>query len=188
MTSLFFFFFFSAQNNPKLTQKRAVDAAILSSSDTMLVVRRLKINCLDQVDSTVMLCLISGSFQVLLYKEYYHYYPRLFKKLPLSYFNKFIDFFGRCNKVCGLVLFPVQCLVYFRINISLLRVTLANPSQYQWEWKRIKNHLTKLHAPGSFLVVFNPLIPRVKPWVMQSFLSFDPIDTTLKCDHSLESC
>ena len=28
----------------------------------------------------------------------------------------------------------------------------------------------------------------VKPWVIQSFLTFDSIDRTLKCDHSLESC
>ena len=34
----------------------------------------------------------------------------------------------------------------------------------------------------------NPLTPRVKPWVTQSFLSFDSMDRTLKCDHSLESC
>ena len=35
---------------------------------------------------------------------------------------------------------------------------------------------------------FNPLTPRVKPWVIQSFLTFDSMDRTLKCDHSLESC
>ena len=34
----------------------------------------------------------------------------------------------------------------------------------------------------------NPLTPRVKPWVIESFLSFDYMDRTLKCDHSLESC
>ena len=34
----------------------------------------------------------------------------------------------------------------------------------------------------------NPLTPRVKPWMIQSFLSFDSMDRTLKCDHSLESC
>ena len=32
------------------------------------------------------------------------------------------------------------------------------------------------------------LTPRVKPWVKQSFLAFDSMDRTLKCDHSLESC
>ena len=28
----------------------------------------------------------------------------------------------------------------------------------------------------------------VKPWVIQSFLTFDSMDRTLKCDHSMESC
>ena len=32
------------------------------------------------------------------------------------------------------------------------------------------------------------LTPRVKPWVIQSFLAFDSMDRTLKCDYSLESC
>ena len=36
--------------------------------------------------------------------------------------------------------------------------------------------------------MINPLIPRVKPWVIQSVLTFDFVDRTLKCDHSLESC
>ena len=35
--------------------------------------------------------------------------------------------------------------------------------------------------------VLNPLTPRVKPWVMQSFLAFDSIDRLLKCDHSLKA-
>ena len=35
------------------------------------------------------------------------------------------------------------------------------------------------------MVLFvNPLTPRVKPWVIQSFLTFDSMDRTLKCDHS----
>ena len=39
------------------------------------------------------------------------------------------------------------------------------------------------------MVLFvNPLTPIVKPWVIQSFLIFDSMDRTLKCDHSLESC
>ena len=39
------------------------------------------------------------------------------------------------------------------------------------------------------MVLFvNPLTPRVKPWVIKSFLIFDSMDRTLKCDHSLESC
>ena len=36
------------------------------------------------------------------------------------------------------------------------------------------------------MVLFvNPLTPRVKPWVIQSFLTFDSMYRTLKCDHSL---
>ena len=34
----------------------------------------------------------------------------------------------------------------------------------------------------------NTLTPRVKPWVIQSFLTFDSMDRTPKCDHSLKSC
>ena len=40
------------------------------------------------------------------------------------------------------------------------------------------------------MVLFvTPLTTRVKPWVIQSFFfTFDSMDRTLKCDHSLESC
>ena len=34
----------------------------------------------------------------------------------------------------------------------------------------------------------NPLTPKVKPWVIPRFLTFDSMDRTLKCDHLLESC
>ena len=48
-------------------------------------------------------------------------------------------------------------------------------------WKAVEQYFT--------VVLFvNPLTPRVKPWVIQSFLTFDSMDRTLKCDHSLESC
>ena len=36
--------------------------------------------------------------------------------------------------------------------------------------------------------LFNLLTYRVKPLVIQSFLTFDSMYRTLKCDHSLESC
>ena len=42
-----------------------------------------------------------------------------------------------------------------------------------------------------FVLLFgiNPLTPRLKPWVIKSFpVTFDFVDRTLKCDHSLESC
>ena len=35
----------------------------------------------------------------------------------------------------------------------------------------------------SLYILFNPLTPRVKPWVIQSFLTFDSMYRTLKCDH-----
>ena len=38
------------------------------------------------------------------------------------------------------------------------------------------------------LLCLLPLTPRVNPWVIQSFLTFDSMYITLKCDHSLESC
>ena len=48
-------------------------------------------------------------------------------------------------------------------------------------WKAVEQYFT--------VVLFvNPLTPRVKPWVIQSFLTFDSMDRTVKCDHSLESC
>ena len=48
-------------------------------------------------------------------------------------------------------------------------------------WKAVEQYIT--------VVLFvNPLTPRVKPWVIQSFLTFDFMYRTLKCDHSLESC
>ena len=48
-------------------------------------------------------------------------------------------------------------------------------------WKAVEQYFT--------VVLFgNPLTARVKPWLIQSFLTFDSMDRTLKCDHSLESC
>ena len=34
----------------------------------------------------------------------------------------------------------------------------------------------------------NPLTPRVKPSVIDSFLTFDSVDRTLHLEHSLETC
>ena len=39
----------------------------------------------------------------------------------------------------------------------------------------------------TVLLFVNPLTPRVKPWVIQSFLTFEPMYRTLKCDHSLDA-
>ena len=47
-------------------------------------------------------------------------------------------------------------------------------------WKAVEQYFT--------VVLFvNPLTPRVKPWVIQSFLTFDSMDRTLKCDHLLKA-
>ena len=35
------------------------------------------------------------------------------------------------------------------------------------------------------LSFFSPVTPRVKPWVIQMFLTFDSVDRTLKCNYSL---
>ena len=48
-------------------------------------------------------------------------------------------------------------------------------------WKAVEQYF-------SVVLFVNPLTPRVNPWVIQSFLTFDSMDKTLKCDHSLESC
>ena len=48
-------------------------------------------------------------------------------------------------------------------------------------WKAIEQYFTAV-------LFVNPLTPRVKPWVIQSFLTFESMYRTLKCDHSLESC
>ena len=53
------------------------------------------------------------------------------------------------------------------------------------------NHINQLEAAEQYFTVVlfvNPLSPRVKPRVIQSFETFDSMDRTLKCDHSLESC
>ena len=48
-------------------------------------------------------------------------------------------------------------------------------------WETVEQYFT--------VVLFvNPLTSRVKPWAIQSFLTFDSMNRTLKCDHSLESC
>ena len=47
-------------------------------------------------------------------------------------------------------------------------------------WKVVDKNFT--------VVLFvNPLTPREKPWIIQSFVTFDSMYRTLKCDHSLES-
>ena len=53
-------------------------------------------------------------------------------------------------------------------------------------WKSLLNRSgQQVHLVSQPL---NCLIPRVKPLVTQSFLTFDSMDRTLKCDHSAESC
>ena len=40
----------------------------------------------------------------------------------------------------------------------------------------------------SVFLSINPFPPRVKPWLIQSFLTFDFMDRNIKFDNSLESC
>ena len=47
-------------------------------------------------------------------------------------------------------------------------------------WKAVEQYFT-------VMLFVNPLTPRVKPWVIQSSLTFDSMDRILKCDHSLEA-
>ena len=44
-------------------------------------------------------------------------------------------------------------------------------------WKAVEQYFT-------VMLFVNPLTARVRPWVIQSFLTFDSMDRTLKCDHS----
>ena len=53
-----------------------------------------------------------------------------------------------------------------------------------------RNVYVKLVEKIFQLLIVNHLTLRVKPWKiqLQSFLTFDSTDRTLKCDHSLQSC
>ena len=55
------------------------------------------------------------------------------------------------------------------------------------EDKEEYQHESNTRSAQSVWIVFpfysNPLTPRVKPWVIQSFLTFDFMERTLKCDH-----
>ena len=48
-------------------------------------------------------------------------------------------------------------------------------------WKAVEQYF-------AVVLFVNPLTPRVKAWVIQSFLTFDSTDRHIKCDHLLESC
>ena len=47
-------------------------------------------------------------------------------------------------------------------------------------WQKNISSITKFNVLGQRRVL-NPLTPRVKPWVIQRFLTFDSMDRTLKC-------
>ena len=49
-------------------------------------------------------------------------------------------------------------------------------------------HCKAVEQYFTVVLFVNPLTPRVKPWVIQSFLTFDSMYRTLNCDHLLESC
>ena len=66
-------------------------------------------------------------------------------------------------------------------KFSNLLILWTEPLSVTIHWKAVEQYFT--------VVLFvNPLTPRVKPWVIQSFLTFDSKDRTLKCAHSFESC
>ena len=52
----------------------------------------------------------------------------------------------------------------------------------------VTNHWNAVEQYFTVVLFINPLTPRVKPWVIHSFLTLDSVDRTLKCDHSMESC
>ena len=62
-------------------------------------------------------------------------------------------------------------------------VKQMSSGQYQFSFPK----LTSLRPFGVFSHL-DHLTPEVKPWVVHSFLTFDSMDRTLECDHSLESC
>ena len=49
-------------------------------------------------------------------------------------------------------------------------------------------NLIGINFPSISLFDFLALTSKVKPWMIQSFLTFDSMDRILKCHHSLESC
>ena len=52
----------------------------------------------------------------------------------------------------------------------------------------LKNFHVEKEMQWTSVNEINPLTARVKPWVIQSFLTFASIDRTLKCDYLLKSC
>ena len=63
---------------------------------------------------------------------------------------------------------------------SLLRITRDH--------QKIVDQASIIDISQFAFVYFNSLTPRVKTWVIQSFLTFSSMYRPLKCDHSLESC
>ena len=67
----------------------------------------------------------------------------------------------------------------FELTLGLHKIKLMVRKQTSiW----LKNKTKESHK------LFNHLTPRVKLYMIQSFHTFDSMDRTLKCDHSLESC
>ena len=95
------------------------------------------------------------------------------------------DLFGvRAAKVLDVQLVLVEWREIKNIKGSNIQINQV----HQFLGSKRYNHLrVDFHFHG-FRVRFNPLTPKVKPWVIQSFLTFDSMDRTLKCDYSWESC
>ena len=89
---------------------------------------------------------------------------------------------------------------------DVLTVLFSLTCKLKWQSNELNQHLCYLndyysatvycyhpriqqtHTILAVVTHINPLTPRVKPWVIQSFLTFDSMDRTLKCDHLFESC
>ena len=71
---------------------------------------------------------------------------------------------------------PARPPLTYQVSYVLVSYTL----NVTVHWKAVEQYFT--------VVTVNPLNPRVKPWVIQSFLTFNSMERTLNCDHSLERC
>ena len=77
------------------------------------------------------------------------------------------------------------------LHSPLLGNGLEDRDPERGEEKRFRSHIRLKEGSVWRLCYgppFNPLTPSMKLWKIQSFLTFDSMDRTLLCDHSLESC
>ena len=65
-------------------------------------------------------------------------------------------------------------------------IKLYSADEFSFEVLLVEIHAVWINCKINCLTP--ALTSRVKHWVIKSFLTFDPIDKTLMCDYSLESC